>query len=67
MRDHFELERLVVTPSVPGDKTGYVDGILKWADARTLLVGREEYELVISDLKVCDAARAGAYHWRSAL
>jgi hypothetical protein len=34
-----------------GCKTGHGDGILKWADERTLLVGRLEYELVIASLK----------------
>jgi agmatine deiminase len=51
MREHLELAHLVVVPSVPGDKTGHIDGILKWADERTLLVGRLEYELVIASLK----------------
>lgn len=52
LTEHFELTHLVVIPSVPGDKTGHVDGIVKWVDEKTLLVGRQEY-------KVIPALRAG--------
>lgn len=51
VREHLGLAHLVVVPPVPGDKTGHVDGVLKWADERTLLVGQLEYDLVIASLK----------------
>lgn len=51
VREHLGLAHLVVVPSVPGDRTGHVDGVLKWADERTLLVGRLEHDLVIASLK----------------
>ncbi|MGH7096206.1 MAG: agmatine deiminase family protein [Stellaceae bacterium] len=56
LMEHFELDRLVIIPSVPDDETGHVDGIARWADEKTLLVGREEYESVIP------ALRAGLPH-----
>ncbi|MGH7038356.1 MAG: agmatine deiminase family protein [Stellaceae bacterium] len=56
LKKHLELDHLVVIPSVPGDRTGHVDGIARWADEETLLVGREEYESVIP------ALRAGLPH-----
>ncbi len=51
LREHLELAHLVVVPSVPGDRIGHADGILKWADERTLLVGRLEFDLVLASLK----------------
>jgi agmatine deiminase len=51
IREHLGLTHLTVVPSVPGDRTGHVDGILKWADETTLLLGRCEYDLVIASLK----------------
>jgi agmatine deiminase len=51
VREYLGLVHLAIVPSVPGDMTGHIDGILKWADERTLLIGRIEYDLVIASLK----------------
>lgn len=71
------LERLVVVPIEPGDRTGHVDGMLRWIDEGRLLVndyrgleGAERFQrrlLEVLDRELPDVERVWLpYQWSSA-
>lgn len=37
-KDKLGIKRLVVVPTEPGDRTGHIDGMMRWIDERRLLI-----------------------------
>lgn len=38
LRDKLFIEKLVVVPTEPGDRTGHTDGMLRWIDANRIVI-----------------------------
>lgn len=38
LRDKLFIEKLVVVPTEPGDRTGHIDGMLRWIDSNRIII-----------------------------
>lgn len=51
IKDKLAIERLVIVPTEPGDRTGHIDGMMRWIDEKQLLIN--DYQSVYPNSKFC--------------